>query len=146
MRNIIELNEGWKFIREDAGLPGELPESWQSVDLPHSWNAVDGQDGNGSYYRGRCWYARTFKTPKQPLPGGRVYVEILAAGQQATVYVNGKQAVYHEGGYSAFRADVTELCVEEGDNLLAVACDNSTRATSIPSPPTSPSTAACTGA
>lgn len=132
MRNIIELNQGWKFIQEDAGLPGELPESWQSVDLPHSWNAVDGQDGNGSYYRGRCWYARTFKTPRQPLPGGRVYVEILAAGQQATVYVNGQQAVYHEGGYSAFRADVTELCVEEGDNLLVVACDNSNKSNVYP--------------
>lgn len=129
---MIELNQGWKFIQEDAGLPGELPESWQSVDLPHSWNAVDGQDGNGSYYRGRCWYARTFKTPRQPLPGGRVYVEILAAGQQATVYVNGQQAVYHEGGYSTFRADVTELCVEEGENLLVVACDNSNKSNVYP--------------
>lgn len=132
MRNIIDLNQSWKFIQEDAGLPGELPGDWQSVDLPHSWNAVDGQDGNGSYYRGRCWYARTFKTPRQPLSGGRVYVEILAAGQQATVYVNGKEAVYHEGGYSTFRADVTELCVEEGDNLLVVACDNSNKSNVYP--------------
>ena len=132
MRNIIDLNQSWKFIQEDAGLPGELPGDWQSVDLPHSWNAVDGQDGNGSYYRGRCWYARTFKTPRQPLSGGRVYVEIMAAGQQATVYVNGKEAVYHEGGYSTFRADVTELCVEEGDNLLVVACDNSNKSNVYP--------------
>ena len=132
MRNIIDLNQSWKFIQEDAGLPGELPGDWQSVDLPHSWNAVDGQDGNGSYSRGRCWYARTFKTPRQPLSGGRVYVEILAAGQQATVYVNGKEAVYHEGGYSTFRADVTELCVEEGDNLLVVACDNSNKSNVYP--------------
>ncbi|MDE6589518.1 MAG: glycoside hydrolase family 2 protein, partial [Oscillospiraceae bacterium] len=127
MRNIIELNKGWKFIREDAGLPAQFPESWGCVDLPHTWNAVDGHDGNGSYYRGRCWYAKTFATPKQPLSGGRVYVEILAAGQQATVYVNGKEAIYHEGGYSIFRADVTDLCVEEGENLLVVACDNSNK-------------------
>lgn len=68
------------------------------MDLPHTWNAVDGMGGNGSYYQGRYWYARTFKAPKQPLPGGRVYVEVLATGQQAPVYVNGKEAVYHEGG------------------------------------------------
>ena len=98
MRNLIEINDGWKFIREDAGLPAVFPIYWQDVDLPHTWNAVDGMDGNGGYYRGRCWYARTFVTPKQPLPGGRVYVEVLAAGQQAAVYVNGKEAVYHEGG------------------------------------------------
>lgn len=127
MRTIIDLDQGWKFIREDAGLPAEFPEHWQDVDLPHTWNAVDGMDGGGNYYRGRCWYARTFEMPRQPLPGGRVYVEILAAGQQAAVYVNGRQAVYHEGGYSAFRADVTELCREDGENLLAVVCDNSNK-------------------
>ena len=33
MRNIIDLNKGWKFIREDAGLPGALPADWQEVDL-----------------------------------------------------------------------------------------------------------------
>ena len=127
MRTIIDLDQGWKFIREDAGLPAEFPEHWQDVDLPHTWNAVDGMDGGGNYYRGRCWYARTFEMPRQPLPGGRVYVEILAAGQQAAVYVNGRQAVYHEGGYSSFRADVTELCRADGKNLLAVACDNSNK-------------------
>ena len=125
MRDIINLNKDWKFIRKDAGLPKKLPENWHNVDLPHTWNAVDSHDGNGSYYRGRCWYARTFSPPKQPLSGGRVYVEILAAGQQAAVYVNGKQAVYHEGGYSIFRADITDLCAEDGNNLLVVACDNS---------------------
>ncbi len=85
---------------------------------------MDGHDGNGDYYRGRCWYAKRFETPIQPLSGGRVYVEVLAAGQQATVYVNGREAAYHEGGYSAFRADITQLCRTEGENLLVIACSN----------------------
>ncbi len=124
MRNIINLNAGWKFIQQDVGLPDALPADWSDVDLPHTWNAIDGMDGNGSYNRGSYWYARTFATPKQPLPGGRVYVEVLAAGQQATVYVNGTEAVYHEGGYSAFRADVTDLCKEDEENLLVINCSN----------------------
>lgn len=124
MRNVISLNKGWKFIREDAGLPSKLPETWESVDLPHTWNAIDGHDGNGSYYRGQCWYAKEFVAPRQPLSGGRVYVEFPAAGQQARVYVNGQEAVYHEGGYSTFRADITDLCAKDGTNLLAVACSN----------------------
>ena len=66
MRNIININENWKFIREDAGLPEAYPESWLNVDLPHTWNAVDGNDGGGSYYRGKCWYAKTFFTPRTP--------------------------------------------------------------------------------
>ena len=124
MRKVISLNKGWKFIRDDAGLPGALPEDWEDVDLPHTWNGVDGQGGAGEYYRGSCWYARGFRTPRQPLGGGRVYIEVRAAGQQATVYVNGRKAVYHEGGYSAFRADITDLCAEDGENLLAVRCSN----------------------
>ena len=106
MRKVINLNRDWRFLREDAGLPEELPARWDKVDLPHTWNAVDGHDGNGGYFRGKCWYAKSFETPVQPLGGGRVYVEILAAGQQATVYVNGTEVTYHEGGYSIFRADI----------------------------------------
>ncbi|MCC2165276.1 glycoside hydrolase family 2 TIM barrel-domain containing protein [Brotaphodocola catenula] len=125
MREVINLNAGWKFIQQDAGLPETLPADWKQVDLPHTWNAVDGQDGNGSYDRGSYWYARMFETPVQPLGGGRTYVEVLGAGQQATVYVNGKKAIYHEGGYSTFRADVTDLCHIDGtENLLVINCSN----------------------
>ena len=124
MRQVINLSKGWRFIQKNAGLPASLPSDWQEVDLPHTWNAVDGHDGNGSYDRGSYWYARSVPTPKQPLPGGRVYVEVLAAGQQATVYFNGQKVTYHEGGYSIFRADVTDLCVPEGENLLVINCSN----------------------
>ena len=72
-------------------------------------------DGNGSYLRTTAVYTRTFKAPTQPLAGGRLYVEIPAAALKATVRINGKDAVTHEGGYSNFRADITDLCVA-GDN------------------------------
>lgn len=123
MRKIVNLNKEWKFIQKDAGLPTTLPTDWKTIDLPHTWNAVDGHDGNGSYDKGRYWYAKTFDMPKQAFGGDRIFVEILAAGQQATVYVNGTEVVYHEGGYSTFRADITKLCKEE-ENLLVVACSN----------------------
>lgn len=132
MRKIINLNRDWRFIQEDVGLPKEFPQDWDTVDLPHTWNAVDGHDGNGSYARGKFWYAKNFSTPAQPLPGGRVYVEIPAAGQQATVYVNGSEAIYHEGGYSTFRADITDLCKEDGENLLVVACSNENKSSVYP--------------
>ena len=64
MRNIININEDWKFIREDAGLPAAYPADWSNVNLPHTWNAVDGNDGNGSYYRGTCWL---FPLPTQQM-------------------------------------------------------------------------------
>ncbi len=124
MRNIININENWKFIQQNVGLPTSYPSEWETVDLPHTWNAVDGNDGNGQYDRGNYWYAKAFETPKQPLAGGRVFVEILAANSEATVYVNGNKVTYHEGGYSTFRADITEYCKEDGENLLVVECSN----------------------
>ena len=72
MRNVINLNRDWRFVQEDAGLPKELPLEWLQINLPHTWNAIDGHDGNGSYDRGKYWYAKSFPTPKQPLAGGRV--------------------------------------------------------------------------
>lgn len=132
MRTIISFNDGWKFSLTDKNVPDSLPESWETVSLPHSWNAIDGQDGNGSYLRTNALYAKSFPTPKQPLKGGKVYVEVLAAGQQASVYINGEKAVYHEGGYSAFRADLTSYLKEEGENLLVVDCSNEEKSNVYP--------------
>lgn len=124
MRKIINLNNDWRFSRKNGKLPEVLPKDWEQIHLPHTWNAVDGQDGKGGYERGTYYYVKTFRTPKQPLGSGHVYVEIPAAGQQAEVYVNGKKALSHEGGYSLFRGDITSLCHEEEENLLVISCSN----------------------
>lgn len=91
MRNVINLNENWAFIQENAGLQRRCRQTGSSIDLPHTWNAVDGHDGNGSYDRGTYWYAKTFETPKQPLGNGKALCRNSGSRQQATVYVNGKE-------------------------------------------------------
>ena len=123
MRTVMELNKNWYFQKENVGLPQELPCDWAKVDLPHTWNAVDGQDGRGEYYRGACWYAKSFETP-ECMDGYRVYVEVLAAALSGRVYVNGQEVAYHEGGFSTFRADVTEALHAQGENLLVIEVDN----------------------
>lgn len=55
MREVINMNEGWKFINQNVGLVDTYPANWSDVTLPHTWNAVDGMDGNGSYDRGSYW-------------------------------------------------------------------------------------------
>ena len=100
MSKAILLNTGWTFTKEGHDEP---------ITLPHTWNAVDGNDGNGSYLRTTGVYTRTFTAPKQPREGGRTYVEVLAAALNSTVKVNGQVATTHEGGFSIFRADVTDL-------------------------------------
>lgn len=132
MRKMIYLNTNWKFTSSQTKLPDSLPDSWESVTLPHTWNAVDGHNGNGSYLQTTAWYARSFEVPGQPLPGGKVYLEIPAAGQQAQVYVNGHKAVSHEGGYSAFRAEITPYIKERGENLLVIECSNEKKSNVYP--------------
>ena len=126
MREIISLNENWtlSFPKGDHAT--------EQVTLPHTWNAVDGMDGNGSYLRTTGVYTRTFTAPKQPREGGRTYVEVLAAALNSTVKVNGQVATTHEGGFSIFRADVTDLC-HEGENELTIEVSNEDTPSMYPS-------------
>ena len=59
MRQIVNLNTKWAFSKEATAVPASMPGNWHWVHLPHTWNAIDGQDGGGDYYRGKCYYAKT---------------------------------------------------------------------------------------
>lgn len=122
MRNVICFNKDWYFTKENAGVPSVLPTGWERVELPHTWNAVDGHDGKGEYFRGVCWYAKEFEKPAC-MPGSRVYLDVLACALDGRVFVNGKEAGYHEGGYASFAVDITDL-LTEGSNLVAICADN----------------------
>lgn len=128
MRTSVNVNQGWAFSKENKAVVTAMPTDWQMVDLPHTWNAVDGQDGGSDYYRGACWYAREFAKAEK---GKKTYLEFEAASSAAAVYVNGTKAAYHEGGYSTFRVEVTELLNQER-NLVAVCVDNSDKSNIYP--------------
>ena len=53
----------------------------------------------------------------------RVYLEFQGVNSSAEVELNGQKVMSHDGGYSTFRADVTEFLTKE--NKLEVAVDNS---------------------
>lgn len=122
MRKKQDINENWYFKKNSSGLPSEITGDWEPVTIPHTWNAEDGQDGGNNYYRGECWYAHSFPRPVTK-KGERVYLEFEAAAMKASVYVNGKLAGSHEGGYSIFRVEITDL-LTDGENLLFVSADN----------------------
>lgn len=122
MRTVIHFNAKWAFTKNADQVPDSMPTRWDWVNLPHSWNSIDGQDGGNDYYRGVCYYAKSLK--KADLPqAGRYYLEICGANSSANVYLNGKAIAHHDGGYSTWRADLTEELQEE--NLLVIAVDNS---------------------
>lgn len=115
MRKIECLNKNWNFLKPN--------EQCQTVDLPHTWNAEDGQDGGNNYWRGTCTYTHEFPTPEFDVESQLVYLEFQGVNSSADVSVNGKKAIHHDGGYSTFRVDITNML--EKNNLLEVTVDNS---------------------
>ena len=121
MRTIYNMNHKWAFAKGVSEVPAEIPAMWNFVNLPHTWNAIDGQDGGGDYFRGTCCYMKAFQ--KIDLPeADRYWLEINGANSSADVYLNGHHVAHHDGGYSTWRADVTDFL--ENDNLLAILVDN----------------------
>jgi len=126
MRTRESLNGGWRFRKGPAGRGGRLPApdaSWDAVSIPHTWNARDVHDDEHPYYRGEAWYARTFRLARADR-GRRLHLLFEGANQLATVYVNGREAGRHNGGYTAFALDVTALVRPGADNALAVRLSN----------------------
>jgi beta-galactosidase len=129
MREIINLNQKWAFTKEATEVPASMPEKWYWVNLPHTWNAIDGQDGGNDYYRGTCYYAKEIE--KIDLPEGeQYYLEFRGANSSADVYVNGKKLAHHDGGYSTWRVNITDVL--DIKNLIVVAVDNAPNETVYP--------------
>lgn len=115
--------ESWRFQRADvsgAEAPGFDDAAWSSVALPHTYNVPDGETG-GTPYRGAAWYRSTLEV--KPGAGTRRFLEFDGATLAADVWVNGRHAGRHEGGYARFRFDITPL-LQPGRNVLAVKVDN----------------------
>ena len=115
MRNEQLLNKDWTFIYHDG--------SSRSVDIPHTWNALDGQDGGDDYWRGTCTYEKNFASPVFDRGQQRIYLEFSGVNASAKVMLNSQVVMTHDGGYSTFRADITDYLKEE--NHLVVEADNS---------------------
>lgn len=113
MRRTIKLMDNWIF----TGLNGIK----EKVTLPHTWNSRDGQDGGNNYARGACVYERMVIKPELT-PGERVYLQFHGVNAAADVRLNGQHVCTHQGGYSTFRTDVTDMLAEE--NKLTVIVDN----------------------
>ncbi len=126
MRNIVNLNQGWLFVKDTTDIA--LREGEQ-VNLPHSWNAVDGQDGGNDYFRGSCLYVKTLSRAELP-EADCYYLEFRGANSSADVYVNGEKLAHHDGGYSTWRVNITDALTDTAD--IAVIVDNAPNDTVYP--------------
>ena len=121
MRKVYNFNTKWAFSKEASEAPKVMPDKWYWVSLPHTWNDIDGQDGGNDLYRGTAYYAKELE--KIDLPkADKYYLEFNGANSSATVYVNGKKLAHHDGGYSTWRVNITDVL--EDKNLFVVEVDN----------------------
>lgn len=118
-------NQNWHFTKDavdvSEGKHVLAQGNWEAVDLPYTWNGEDGQDGGNDYYRGTCFYAKDLKKADVS-SGEEVYLEFEGANSSADLYVNGKKAAHHDGGYSTWRVNITDFLSDE--NEIVVAVDN----------------------
>jgi beta-galactosidase len=132
----------WKFFKDEVknGHSVSLDDSkWMTVSIPHDFNGgSDGQnydvfggrfDFTGDadkriMYKGPGWYRVEFYIDEK-YKDKRIFIEFEAVSLQSTVWVNGKEAGSHAGGYTAFKLDITDYVKFGKPNLLAVRADNS---------------------
>ena len=76
------------------------------------------------------WYKKTVEIPAQ-YAEKRTVLHIGAADYKTTVYINGKKAGEHKGGYVSFSFDITAFVVP-GQNVIVLNCEDDTRDPMIP--------------
>ena len=40
MRNILNINRDWVFVKDLAQVPGRLPQNGEMIHLPHTWKVT----------------------------------------------------------------------------------------------------------
>jgi beta-galactosidase len=119
-RTITNINHDWLFTKENKTTQAK----WEPVRLPHTWNTHDVMDDVPGYYRGVGLYKRKLNINRK-LKGKQLFLLFEGANQFAEVFINGKKAGQHTGGYSAFTVAITDLINFEKENELLVKVDNS---------------------
>ena len=115
------LCNDWYFTEhcDDAFLRGESAEA-ERVRLPHTCRELPLHYAAPKDYEMVCGYRRYFATPES---GDRLFLRFDGAAHQAEVFVNGKKAGEHRGGYTAFTLEITDMVHPGEGNLLSVRLD-----------------------
>ena len=98
----------------------------QQLNVPGDWNS---QDERLLFYEGTVWYKKSFDYQKKVRT--RLFVYFGGANYLADVYLNGEKIGRHEGGFTPFNFEITNL-MRPKDNFLIVKVDNKRRRDAVP--------------
>lgn len=118
------------FRNEKPGASGKLVEydfsKSGTLKVPGDWNS---QRDSLFFYEGTIWYEKDFQYQRKP--NTRTFLHVGAANYVAHVYMNGQKACEHEGGFTPFDCEVTDL-VHDGDNFVVIHVNNQRRRDGVP--------------
>ena len=124
-RNAGFVEEWWTKTLESTGDVIKMP-------VPSSFNDII-QDVKLRDFIGWVWYERNFWVPNFWLQSKqRVFLLFESAHYNTRVWVNGKEAMAHEGGHLPFQAEVGGLLVEDKPNRVTVAITNTLTPSTLP--------------
>lgn len=133
IRSKININSDWNYLENNSENRNEIRNAsgWIAISLPHSWNSQDATDTNPGYRRSASWYKKNLSISN--VDSNKVYQLYFEGSNISTkVYVNGKEAGGHIGGYIGFTIDITKY-ITAGNNEVLVRVDNSYTIDIIPS-------------
>ena len=94
--------------------------------IPGDWNT---QDERLFFYEGTVWFKKSFQAV--PMQECRTLLYFGAVNYHCHVWVNGKKAGEHIGGFTPFNFDISDLLIE-GENTVIVKVDNKRHAEDVP--------------
>lgn len=95
--------------------------------IPGDWNS---QKENLFYYEGNVWFKRSFNYDLKN-KNNRLFVYFGGVNYKAEVYLNGKKLGMHEGGFTPFIFEITNI-IKPKDNYLVVKVDNTRHKDAVP--------------
>ena len=130
------LNGLWQFSLDAEGV-GRTEGWWnrplasaREIPVPASYNDIFA-DAKVRDHVGDVWYQTQFRVPSR-WAGERIVLRFDSATHRAVAWVNGTQVVEHEGGYTPFEADVTDVVEPGAENRVTVVVNNVLTWQSIP--------------
>ena len=97
-----------------------------TMTIPSDWNT---QDERLFFYEGTVWFKKSFQAA--PMNDYSTLLYFGAVNYDCHVWVNGKKAGHHVGGFTPFNFDITSL-LREGENVVIVKVDNKRHAEDVP--------------
>ena len=143
-RHCSNLNGKWQVIIDPTGI-GNWRQVWKEkkpvkktdfveysfdggplLDVPGDFNS---QKPELTYFEGTVWYKKTVKFSIDK--NKRIFLHFGAVNYISDVYLNGNLIGNHEGGFTPFQLEITNL-IKEGENTIIVKVNNQRLKDGIP--------------